>query len=416
MTIMGRNSALQIMASVIILIIAGQLFPLSWSNEISGLDQTYWINETPYEWPEANPEENGFNTSRLDDLYAIAEDMPFLLSTLVIRHGKLLVEWYFNNGTRNRAFHIHSASKSFTSALVGIAIHEGFLESVDQKLVDFFPEYFNPEIDERKWNITIKHLLTMTAGFNFNESVDEFVAYSTSDNWVKHAIELPLLNNPGEDWHYGTIQTNLLSAIITRAANMSTRDFAEEYLFGPLGISISHWHQDPQGYYTGGHEMYFVPRDMARFGYLYLNNGSIDGYPIVPSSWVQESLTDFEGEAYHYQSTGYGYQWWLAKLGDYITSSARGLGGQFIYCVPELDMVVVTTATGSIFNYNSSNQAAIKQLIFDLMLSVDHDDGILTPTTSDNGLLVTFVISSVIVGITALIVLVVFIRKRRVSQ
>jgi CubicO group peptidase (beta-lactamase class C family) len=335
------------------------------------------------------------------------------------------VEWYFNDGTKNDAFHIHSASKSFTSALIGIAFREGLLESVDQKLVDFFPEYFTPHMDQQKRNITIRHLLTMTAGFNFNESTDEWISYSGSENWVKYAIELPLLYSPGEEWHYSTPQTNLLSAILTRVANMSSRDFAEEYLFDPLGIAISHWHQDPQGYYTGGHEMYFVPRDMARFGYLYLNNGSIEGEQIIPSNWVSDSLMDYEGEDYHYQSIGYGYQWWLQKLGNYRTFSARGLGGQYIFCVPELDMVVVTTATGSIFDFNPNQQREIRELISQILLAVDPDyqntttsntdttTSAITPPPIDRDLLglPTFVIALTIIALV--IIVFVFYKKRK---
>ncbi len=325
--------------------------------------------------------------------------MPFLRSVLVVRHGNLLVEQYFNDGTKNGAFHIHSASKSFTSALIGIAFREGLLESLDQKLFDFFPEYFTPNLDPRKKDITLKHLLTMTAGFNFNDTGDEWLSYASAEDWVKHAIELPLLHSPGEDWHYGTPQTNLLSAILTRVANMSTRDFAEKYLFKPLQISIRRWYQDPQGYYTGGHEMYFVPRDMARLGFLYLNNGSIDDEQIIPSEWVQESLQDYAGgrvdeamRSSFYRDVGYGYQWWLQKLSGYDTFSARGLGGQHIVCIPELDMVVVTTATGTVFDTYPDQFIQMIQLIRDILQAVDSNN---TNSLEDS---ISFGVSAIFIG------------------
>jgi CubicO group peptidase (beta-lactamase class C family) len=411
---MGRILTLRIASCILILMIAFPLPSLAYSND------------SPYEWPEANPEDYGFTATERSICYSVAEEMPYLRSVLVIRHGNLLVEWYFNDGSTTTAFHIHSASKSFMSALIGIAFHRGFLQSLDQKLIDFFPEYFTPSLDPRKQNITIKHLLTMTAGFNFSESTDEWIAYSTSDNWVKYAIELPLLHGPGEDWHYSTVQTNLLSAILARVADRSTRDFAEEYLFDPLGISISHWHQDPQGYYTGGHEMYFVPRDMARLGYLYLNNGSINGEQIIPSSWVQDSWFTHSEEVY--PNVGYGYQWWLQQLVDYDTFSARGLGGQFIFCIPELDLVVVTTATGSILDYNPIQQPAIRQLIGYILQSFNCDHQTSGTTTTDSttitndstttsiennsliswGIPVIFLGSVIFIGIT-----VVFLQRRK---
>lgn len=318
------------------------------------------IRTVEYEWLEGEPEDYGFKWNKLAATYLVAEEMPFLRSVLLLRYGNLLAEWYFNDGSSSRAYHIHSASKSFMSALIGIAFREGYLTDLDQKMLDYFPEYVTPELDQRKHDITIRHLLQMKAGFNFNDTAENWLAYSRSSDWVKYAIELPLVFNPGEGWHYCTPQTNLLSVILTRASNMSTREFAEQYLFDPLNISIAYWSRDPQGYYTGGHEMYFTPRDLATFGLLYLNNGSLGGEQIVPSEWVEDSIKDYsigevekdvamtEGEeSDFYKGTGYGYQWWIKEMNGYNSFSARGLGGQLIYCFPELDMVVVTTAVGS---------------------------------------------------------------------
>jgi CubicO group peptidase (beta-lactamase class C family) len=403
---MGRKSVFRFALCFLILIISFPIPVLSYSIE------------SPYEWPEANPDDYGFTSTERSSCYSRAEDMTYLRSVLVIKQGHLLSEWYFNDGSRTEAFHIHSASKSFTSALIGIAFREGFLESLDQKLVDFFPEYFTPDMDQRKENITIKHLLTMTAGFDFSEGIEQWTSYANSENWVKHAMELSLLYNPGDVFNYGTVQTNLLSAILTRAAGMSTRDFAEEYLFNPLGISIGHWHQDPQGYYTGGHEMYFVPRDMARLGYLYLNNGSIEGEQIIPSEWVQESLTDYR-DADLIWTRGYGFQWWLQYVSGYYTFSARGLGGQYIFCIPELDMVVVTTATGSLFDFNPDQQPAIEQLIGTILqcFGDEHQNS----TTSTEGSIPSLVDGSLIeigifvafIGSATIIVSVAYIRKRK---
>lgn len=319
------------------------------------------IKSVEFEWLEGEPEDYGFKWNKLAATYLIAEEMPFLRSILIVRNDKLLAEWYFNDGSRDKAEHIHSASKSFMSALVGIAFREGYLTNLDQKMLDYFPEYVSPELDPRKHDITIRHLLQMKAGFNFNDTYLDWVRYSTSPDWVRYAIELPLCHNPGDNWHYSTPQTNLLSAILTKATNMTTKEFAEQYLFNPLEITIDYWFQDPQGYYTGGHEMYFTPRNLTRFGLLYLNNGSFNGEQLVPSNWIQESIRDYavglvekdvamtEGEeSDFYKGTGYGYQWWLKEMNGYSSFSARGLGGQFIFCFPELEMVVVTTATGTV--------------------------------------------------------------------
>ncbi len=331
----------------------------------------------PYEWNVSTPEEYGLDAGMLANAYQEASKMPFLYSFLVIRDGTLIVEWYFNGADKNASYTVHSASKSFMSALIGIALRENYLSSLDQKLLDFFPEYITSNLDPRKFNITLKHLLTMKAGFRFYETADDWIPYWTSPDWVKYAIELPLMHNPGEDWHYSTPQTNLLSAILTKATNISTREFAEQYLFNPLQISIRHWHQDPQGYYTGGHEMFFTPRDMARFGYLYLNNGLIDGEQIIPAEWIEESLQDYSGGLHG--SVGYGYKWWLEKIGNNHTFSARGLGGQYIVNFPELNMIVVTTASGSIFDIYPNQTDLIMDLIEEHILPTVKK---ITPVTS----------------------------------
>ena len=334
------------------------------------------ITTVDYEWLEGEPEDYGFKWNKIAATRLVAEQMPFLRSVLILRHDTLLTEWYFNDGTYYGANHIHSASKSFMSALIGIAIREGYLTDLDQKIQDYFPEYVDLALELKKQDITIRHLLQMKAGFNFNDSADEWYDYAYSSNWVNYALSLPLTHDPGENWHYCTPQSNLLSVILTRATNMSTKAFADQFLFGPMNISINRWSQDPQGYYTGGHEMYFTPRDLAQFGLLYLNNGSLNGEQIVPAEWVIESTQDYaEGlvetdvamtggvESNFYKGTGYGYQWWLKEMRGYRSYSARGLGGQFIFCFPELDMVVVTTASGDIVNTYPGQYEGILDLI-----------------------------------------------------
>ncbi len=312
----------------------------------------------PYGWPESTPEDEGMDSAMLATALEDAAATSYMYGLVVIRHGRLVAEGYFNGQTRYDANHIHSASKSFTSTLVGIAFDHGYLESLDQKLPDFFPDYVTADMDPRKHDITIRHLLAMQAGFDWDDTEANWIEYSRSPNWVRYALELPLRHDPGERFNYSTVQTNLLSAILTRATGMSTREFAERFLFEPLQISIAHWHRDPQGYYTGGHEMYYVPRDMARLGYLFLHHGSVDGQEIVSAEWVGESIrrtADVPGGS-PVSDRGYGFQWWLGRLAGYPIFYASGKGGQHIITFPDLDMIVVTTTNGDAWD----NQVAIQ--------------------------------------------------------
>jgi CubicO group peptidase (beta-lactamase class C family) len=323
--------------------------------------------ENPYEWETALPESQGLNPQIISDVLNEAESMAFMYSVLIVRNGFLVVEKYFHGPDSHDANHIHSVSKSFTSALIGIALRENYLESLDQKMMDFFPEYITPSLDQRKFDITLRHLLMMRAGFDWNDNEANWQEYASSPNWVKYAIEIPLRDNPGARFNYSTPQTNLLSAIITKASGMSTREFAERFLFEPLQISIGHWHQDPQGYYTGGHEMYYTPRDMARFGYLFLNNGLLDGNQIIPAEWVEESVQNYGYANENWRSfvanSGYGYQWWIDTIGNYNVFYASGKGGQKIMIIRDLNMVIVTTTNADSWQTSESQNQAVMVLI-----------------------------------------------------
>jgi CubicO group peptidase (beta-lactamase class C family) len=325
-----------------------------------------FLDPHPYPWPESSPELQGLNTEMFEHAFQAADAIPNMYGLVVIRKGTLIAERYFHGQTMFRANHLHSASKSFTSALVGILLRENFIQNLDQKMMDFFPEYASSLPDPRKHQITLRHLLTMRAGFAWDETVADLEAYLVSPDWVGYALNLPLRYNPGQAFLYSSVQSNLLSAIITKASGLSTKEFAEKYIYEPLGISIPQWYQDPQGYYLGGHTMYISPRDMARFGLLYLQKGRIDLQQIVPAAWIEESWKCTGHSGWDWgpvQYEGYGYQWWLGKLSGYDIFFAAGKGGQFILTVPELEMVVVTTADGDSWVGSGAQNQDILRLI-----------------------------------------------------
>jgi hypothetical protein len=216
--------------------------------------------------------------------------------------------------------------------------------------MDFFPEYAPFITDQRKFDITLRHLISMKAGWDFQEELADYISYFSAPDRIRHLLELPLLTDPGEEYNYDSGQTDLLSVIISRATGMQTKDFAEQYLFTPLEISIRHWEQIQPGYQAGGYGMYFTPRDMARFGWLYLRKGNLDGLQIVPEDWVEETTQRDTSFTYDYgplTHRGYGYGWWLAQMEGYEVVHASGHYGQRIYLFPDLDMVVVTTVEPS---------------------------------------------------------------------
>ena len=312
---------------------------------VKHIERTRTETRFPYPWPISTPEAQGLDPGIFEHAFHIAENMPYLWSVLVARNGYLIGERYFHLYNQNDPQAIHSVSKSILSALVGIAIEGGYIQGIHQRMMDFFPDYREAVGDQRFFEITIEQLLTMTAGFPPNESPPGFrnpyeLDMLASPNWIEFIFSHPLAFNPGEEYHYSNADTHLLSVIITRATGISTKDFADRYLFEPLNIAVRGWMQDPQGYYTGGFRMDFIPRDLARFSDLFLNHGSIDGRQILSARWVRDSIR-FHVPADQF---GYGYLWRLYNIFDYNCYFAWGYGGQFILNVPELNMVIVTIA------------------------------------------------------------------------
>jgi CubicO group peptidase (beta-lactamase class C family) len=307
-------------------------------------ERKYWPTKG---WKTSIPEKQGMDSAKLLITEEFIQNrLPDAYSLLVVKNGYLVFEKYYSRGSREKYAAVHSVTKSFTSALIGIALDKGYLNSVDQKLVDFFPEYITDESDPMKKEISIRHLLTMSAGFKWNDRGPSMRNWYLSSNWVKSAIQLPQENTPGDIFNYNSSTSHLLSAILSKSSEISTLDFAKQYLFEPLGIQSAYWHQDQQGYHIGGFGLGLSARDLAKLGFLYLNNGYWNGRNIVSESWVNESTSQQIQAVSHpiYGKFGYGYQWWVKKVDGCNSFRAWGRRGQFIVVVPELDLVIAVTS------------------------------------------------------------------------
>lgn len=279
----------------------------------------------------------------LDEAVTAAASMPRLRSLLVSHGGELVIEDYFHGADANDTFNVKSVSKTVMSALVGLAIERGHLQGIDQPIADFYAERLTGYDDPRKRNITIGNLLSMQAGLE-TTSFYNYGAWVTSDDWIRFALEQPMLADPGTRLLYSTGNTHLLSGIITRATGQSSLRFAREALAGPLGIEIAAWDRDPTGIYFGGNNMAFTPRSMLVFGEAYMNCGQHAGRQVIPCEWVELSTTP-RVESSREPGRYYGYGWWVRMMAGFETPYAWGYGGQFIVLVPELDLVVVTTSS-----------------------------------------------------------------------
>lgn len=331
--------------------------------------------------------DDGWETGSLEDSAASMPDLLEMIdgirsgkyenihSLLIIKSGKLLLEEYWSGMNssgvkidydRDTKHEVQSASKSFRSALIGIAIDQGFIPDEDQPLFSFFPEHQNLN-NEMKNRITLKHVLTMSSGFEWHENDVPFSdpandlsqMYSLpSYQWTRYVLERPMAAEPGTRWLYNTGASLILSDILTRTTGMRADFFADRYLFNKVESKNVADNWPPLG--TG-----LIPRDMAKLGQVYLNNGMWKGNRIVSEAWVRISTqTHFTVNA----SSEYGYLWWRRSFylnGQTISMFyAAGNGGQYIFVYPSLDMVVVFTGG----NFNSNKMNEVYDLLRDYLL------------------------------------------------
>jgi len=281
-------------------------------------------------------------TARLAEVATGAASLPRLRSLLVSWNGNLVLERYFKGARAGTPANIKSASKSVMSALVGLAIRQGILKDVTEPVATHFRAELGPSADPRTRSITVEHLLTMQTGLE-STSGRNYGAWVQSPNWVRYALRRPLVANPGTRMEYSTGNSHVLSALLTRLTKQGTWQFAQQSLAKPLGFSLPRWPQDPQGIYFGGNDMLMTPRQMVRFGELYLNGGRMGDDLLFPEGWVERSFVP-RGRSRWGNDREYGYSWWIRELAGHPAYYAWGYGGQFIFVVPSTRMVIVTTS------------------------------------------------------------------------
>jgi CubicO group peptidase (beta-lactamase class C family) len=335
-------------------------------------------------WKTAAPAEQGMDPAVLDDLDTkVPEFYPQVRSVLVVRHGYLVYEGYWQGVTAGDGHDVRSVTKSVVSALVGIALRDRHLRSLDQTVEELLAEHLPARADPRLRQATLEQLLTMTSGLAGDDSSlggDDRLwdRMFQSPDWVRYTLGRRLETTPGESFAYSSATSHLLSAIVADSSGQSTMEFARQELFGPLGIAADKadepairrwpptsamveafqqapvaWPTDPQGYHFGGAFLKLPARDLAKLGYLYLNGGRWDGTQVIPAEYVAASTRPQSDP-----SVGpgdYGYQWWVTSELGYPSFFALGYGGQTIRVIPKLDLVAVVTSDPDQERYDAPN-------------------------------------------------------------
>ena len=310
------------------------------------------------DWQVSTPAEQGLDPMLVSELYRNAAELETLYGLLVIKNDHLIAEMYFNEGTVDRKNQQQSVTKSFTSSLVGIALDQGCLSSVDQKMFEFFPEFVGQVDDPRKEQITIRDMLQMRSGYPWEETDPALFEALLSADYLRLIDSFPLTSEPGTEFQYSNLTSHWLGVIVARACDTDLKSFAQENLFSPLDAELGDdWIKNWDGYYIGLAGMHVTARDMAKFGLLYLNDGEYEGNQVLSADWVRDSLQRYsEGVNIsgwipgitsrfgYFRDLGYGYQWWSGRVGDRYFNYASGHGGQFIVLLDDLDMIIVTAA------------------------------------------------------------------------
>jgi CubicO group peptidase (beta-lactamase class C family) len=262
-----------------------------------------------------------------------------LHSLLIIRNGHIVSETYFGDYGPDTKHELYSCTKSFISTLVGIALDQGKIDGVKHRVLDLFAARTIENREQLKDDMTLEDLLTMRAGLEWQEGDPIYREMYRSSDWVGFVLNKPMTQPPGHVFNYCSGCSHLLSALVQQTTQMNTRDFAEQNLFKPLGISRVDWDTDSAGTPIGGWGLQLTPRDMAKLGYLFLREGKWDGRQIISAGWVKAAT---QKHAAPESEVGYGYQWWTyPALKAY---AATGRYGQAIIVIPEMDLIIVTTA------------------------------------------------------------------------
>jgi CubicO group peptidase (beta-lactamase class C family) len=302
------------------------------------------------EWEVSTPEEQGLDPQLVAKLYYNAAQLETAYSLLIFKNGYLVAEDYFNIGSPDLQVNIHSVTKSINSALVGIALEQGCLTSLDQKMMEFFPELADRITDPRKNEITLQQMLQFRAGYPWEEATVEGTELLFTGFRPSNLVDVPLAYDPGSSSAYSNLTSHLLGIIVARACNTDLKSFAQEHLFDPLGIQPSFWQTDWEGNYLGYSDIHISSTDLAKFGWLYLSEGKYNGIQVVPAQWVHDSLQIYSektwtiGVGRNWGDNAYGYNWWSIKAGDYRYNLAWGHGGQQIALLDDLDMMIVFLA------------------------------------------------------------------------
>jgi CubicO group peptidase (beta-lactamase class C family) len=382
-----------ILSSILLMLTVGLTMPTLMAQDDGHV--SYWPTDG---WRSSTPEEQGMDSDALADLMEdFAEDDGALDSLLVVRNGYVVLDAYIHPFEQGRRHELYSVTKSITSTVIGAAIQQGYIESVDQTVVELLGDLVPDGVDEEHAALTLEHMLMMGSGIDCpgdegNQPTRGTSVHMEGDRYEDLLLE-PIVAAPAERFQYCNPVSNLLSVIVTQTTGQNANAFATQHVFEPLGIRNPLWSSDSRGNSVGAAQLQMTPYDMAKIGYLYLNDGQWDGEQIIPADYVRAATS---GHIYALGFVDYGYQWWVI---DENVAVAWGYGGQHIIINRDLNIIIVTTATNALdfipYYHNLMNRvfAALTEDTTENPESVERLDAVVStlanPITINDDLLVS---------------------------
>lgn len=321
--------------------------------------------------PKITPENAGFNRdsiNALDDFISGFEQNDFR-GMVVIKDHQIAIEYFYNNTERSDINDIRSAGKSFTALLLGIAIEEGLVDSLEQDVYSFFSKEKYPDLNKDLKEIKIKHLLDMSSGLDADsddwKTPGNAGQWMGKDDWISYILSIRSKREPGKEWIYADINSALIGAIIEETSEMSLNDFAKEKVFGPLGIQKYYWYTNPSNQTVASGTLFLSTLDFAKLGVLVANEGKWGQKQIIPEDYIEKliSTKSFDLSKYWSLFDKYGMLWYKnqetinGKQIDYLWAS--GNGGNHLIIVPEQELVIALTSTAYGQRYMHTRSRAI---------------------------------------------------------
>ncbi len=354
-----REKPIYIVGAIIVLILSCAPRATRWG--LPQYEYSYQIPEKSDDgWEYSDLKTEGVDPKKINELMRniLKGEIKNIHSILLVKNGKLIFEEYFYGYNRDTSHYLASVTKSVASALIGIAMDQNYIGGIsqgglDKTVLELFPEYesvIRPDVE--KENLLFRHILSMSAGIDWDEQtysylnpLNDMYKARVSNDSIKYTLQKPVVVKPGTKFNYNSQLSIMLSSIINKNSGMLTNEFADHYLFKPLGINTYSWDRLEDGSLDTAGGLHLRPRDMAKIGYLFLNEGKWKGKSIISQEWIAEST---KMHTTHDLEYGYGFQWRCAKVTisnqKIDTYWASGHGGQAIYVFPALDLVAVFTS------------------------------------------------------------------------